>query len=156
MKHRPIVFLAVSLVLAAAFTAGFAAETTALFDQFWFGLLTLVAPLALLLTAALAATLRGRARLLTALALGLPVGSLAAMVLVLGAFSPSVLELGGRDLYQVGGDLAWGPALAWALIVWGAAGAVLGLACGTAAWALWMGLGRRSSNRQPDATEAGR
>jgi hypothetical protein len=155
MKHRPLVPLAIPAVVVAAFIGGFAAETTSLFEERWLGLLTLVA-LALLLTAALAATLQGKARLLTALALGLPVGSLAGIVFVLGAFSPSALELGGRDLYEFGGDMVWEASLAWALIVWGAAGAVLGPVCGTAAWILCISLGRRSSDRRPDATEAGR
>jgi hypothetical protein len=128
--------------LAATFIWGFAAETTSLFDEFWSGMLMMGA-LVLLLTVVLAASFGKNVRLLTAVLLGIAAGCLAGIVLVLGASSPFALELGERDMANLGGDLAWKAALAAALITGGGVGAVVGAVCGTVAWALIMSLGEK-------------
>ncbi len=145
-------------MLAAAFILGFAAETTSLFDEFWpEGVLTVIGPLVLLLTAALAASVGERVTLptaVTAVIVGLLVGGLTGIMFALGVISPFVLELGERDINDLGGELAWDFALALGLIIWGGGGAVLGAACGTAAWALRFGLGQMRSDRERDKKEA--
>ena len=134
--------VATGAVLAAAFISGFATETTSLYDEFWPGVLLLGA-LVLLLTVALAAGFGEKVRLLTAVVSGVVAGCTVGIMLVLGAFSPFALELGERDLGDVGGDLAWDTALPLALIYVGAGVAVVGAVCGTAAWALHLALGRK-------------
>lgn len=148
----------VAAVLAAAFILGFVAETTSLYDELWpEGVLTVIVPLFLLLIAALAAGFGEKVTFMTAVLLGLTAGCLTGIMFLLGAFSPFALELGERDLNDVGGaDLAWDFALTLGLIIWGAGGAVLGAASGIAAWALHLGLGRKRSDHERDTTEAGR
>ena len=147
----------IAAVLAAAFILGFVAETTSLFDEFWpQGVVTVIVPLALLVTAALAAGFAKEVPLLTAMVLGVGTGFLTGIVLFLGAFSPFALELGERDLNDLGGDIAWDVSLTLGLIIWGAGGAVLGAASGTAAWTLHLGLGRKRPDHERDKSEAGR
>ncbi len=143
-------------VLAAAFMWGFAAEAASV-DEFWRwrGLL-IFGPLALLLTATLAASFEKKVPLLTAVVFGVVTGCLTAMMLVLGVFSPFALELGERDLNELGPDLAWDVSLALGLIFWGAGGAVVGAACGVAAWALRFGLGQVRSAGDRDTRETAR
>ena len=149
----------IGAVLAAGFISGFSTETTSLFDEFWSGMLMMGA-LVFLLTIVLAAIISRDVPLLTGAVLGLVtgclIGILVGIALVLGASTPFALKLGGRDLADVGGDLAWGPALAWALIIVGAGGAVVGALCGIAAWALHFGLGEKRLGREGDKREAGR
>ena len=148
--------VATGAVLAAAFILGFAAETTSLYDELWpQGVVTVIVPLALLVTAALAAGFAKEVPLLTAMVLGVGAGFLTGIMFLLGAFSPFALELGERDLNDVGGaELAWDFALTLGLIIWGAGGAVLGAASGIAAWALHLGLGRKRSDHERDRGEA--
>ena len=75
---------------------------------------------------------------------------------LLGAISPFALELGERDLNDLEGDIGLDASLAFALIFWGAVGAVVGAACGIAAWALRFALGRMRSGREGDTSEAAR
>ena len=146
---------ATAMVLVAAFIWGFAAETTSLFDQFWPGML-LMGALVLLLAAVLAASFGKNVRLLTAVMFGMVAGCLAGVMLVLGASSPFALELGERDLTDLGGDLAWKAALAAALIAGAGVGSLVGAVCGTAAWALVVTLGEKPSDRARTTKEAGR
>ncbi len=141
-------------VLAAAFMWGFAAATTALFDEFWPSVL-LSGLLVLLLTAALAASVGKKVGLVTAVVSGVVAGCLGGIMFVLGAFSPFALELGERDLNDLGGDIGWDVSLALGLIIWGAGGAVVGAACGIAAWALGFALGRKRLAPERDTREAG-
>lgn len=147
--------VAAGAVLVAAFILGFAAETTSLFDEFWAGaVLTVIVPLALL-TAALAASFGEKEPFVGGVLFGVAGGFLTGIMLVLGFFSPFALELGERDLNDFGGpDLVWGDTLAFGLIIWGAGGAVVGAACGIAAWALRFALGRMRSDREQDTREA--
>ncbi len=131
--------------LAAAFAVGFAAETASLYE-FWPSVLVLGA-LVLLVTVALAVGLGERVRLPTAVVAGVVAGCLTAIVFVLGASSPFALELGGRNLYELGGDSPWELTLTIGLIFWGAAGAVVGAACGIAVWALRLGHRRLGHNQ---------
>ncbi len=145
-------------VLAAAFVVGFAAETASLYEEFWSGAL-LLGGLVLLLTAALAASLGERVTLptaVTAVIVGLLVGCLMGITFLLGAISPFALELGERDLNDLGGDIGLDVSLTIGLIFWGAGGAVAGAASGTAAWALRFALGRMRSGREGDTSEAAR
>ncbi len=146
-------------VLAAALIVGLAIETTSLFEAVWPGVLLLGA-LVLLLTVVLAASLGEKVTLptaVTAVIVGLLVGCLMGITFLLGAFFPFALELGGRDLSDWGGgDIDWDDSLAFALIFWGAVGAVVGAACGIAAWALRFALGRMRSGREGDTSEAAR
>lgn len=147
---------AVAAVLATAFFWGFVGETMSLFDEFWSSVLLLSA-LVLLLTVALAASVGEKVTLLTAVtavALGLLGGGIMGITFVLGAFSPFALELGERDLNDVGGDIGWDVSLTLGLMIWGGGGAVLGAACGTAAWALRFGLGQVRSDRGRAKREA--
>ncbi len=141
-------------VLVAAFFWGFAAETASLYDEFWPSVLVLGA-LVLLVTVALAVGLGGRVQLPTAVVVGVVAGCLTAITFALGASSPFALELGGRDLNELGGDFPWDTALTFGLIYWGALGAVVGAACGIAAWALRFGLGQMRRERERDTGEAG-
>ena len=136
-------------VLAAAFMWGVAAETASLYDEFWPSVLMLGA-LVLLVTVALAVGLGERVRLPTAVVAGVVAGCLTAITFVLGYFSLFALELGKRDLNDLGGDIGWDVSLALGLIIWGAGGAVVGAACGIAAWALRFGLGQMRSERERD------
>ncbi len=140
-------------VLAAAFILGFAGETTSLFDEVWPGVLLLGA-LVLLLTAALAVGFGEKVRLLTAVVSGVVAGCLVGIMFVLGASSPFALELGERDLNELGADEPWDVRLTFGLIYWGAAGAVVGAACGVAAWALHLGLDRKRVAPERDTREA--
>ncbi len=149
--------LAIGAMLAAAIIIGFAAETASLFDEFWLAVVAAFTLLALLLTAALAVRMGESVSLAAAVVSGVMAGYVTGAMFVLGTFFPFALELGGRDLNEVGGDAGWLAVLIVGVPIYGGGGgAALGAVCGTAAWALWMGLGRRSSDRQPDATEAGR
>ncbi len=140
-------------VLAAAFVLGFVGETMSLFDEFWPGVLLLGA-LVLLLIVALAVSVGEKVPFMTALIFGVGVGCLTAITWVLGASWPFALELGGRDLNELGADEPWDVRLTMGLIYWGAVGAVLGAACGIAAWALRYSLGQVRSGRERDTREA--
>ena len=146
----------VAAVLAAAFIWGFAAETASV-DEFWRwkGLL-IFGPLVVLLTAALAAGFGKKVRLLTAVVFGVVAGCLTAMMLVLGVFSPFALELGQRDLNELGADEPWDVRLTMGLIYWGAGGAAVGAACGIVAWALHFALGQKRIAREGDTRGADR
>ena len=146
---------ATAMVLVAAFIWGFAAETTSLFDQFWPGMLWMGA-LPLLLTAALAASFGKKVMLPTAVVFGVVAGFLTAIMFLLGVFSPFALELGERDLNELGADEPWDVRLTWGLILYGAGGAVLGAVCGIAAWALHFGLRQKGLGGERDTREAGR
>ncbi len=112
--------------------------------------------LVLLLTAALAVGFGEKVPFMTALIFGVGVGCLTGITLVLGAFSPFALELGGRDLNELGADEPWDVRLTFGLIYWGAVGAVVGAACGMAAWALRFGLGQMRSAGDRAKREAAR
>ena len=112
--------------------------------------------LVLLVTVALAVGLGERVRLPTAVVAGVVAGCLTAITFVLGYFSIFALELGERDLNDLGGDIGWDVSLALGLIIWGAGGAVVGAACGIAVWALRFGLGQMRSERERDTRAAGR
>ncbi len=143
-------------VLAAAFIVGLAIETTSLFEEVWPGALLLGA-LVLLLTVVLAASLGEKVTFptaVTAVIVGLLVGCVTGITFLLGAISPFALELGQRDLNELGGDVPWDDRLTFALIYWGAAGAVMGAACGVAAWALRFGLGQMRSAGERAKREA--
>ena len=117
--------------------------------------LTVIVPLALLLTAALAASFGEKETFVAGVLFGVAGGFLTGIMLVLGFFSPFALELGERDLNDFGGrDLVWGDTLAFGLIIWGGGGAALGAASGTAAWALQLGLGQVRSAHERDKREA--
>ena len=150
--------IATGAVLAAAFIVGFIQETASLHGELWpvLILLAVVAPLVLLLTAALAVSLAEKAPLLDVVVTGVLVGGLMGMMFALGAFSPFALALGGRDLNEFGGETYWSTQLILGLIVGGAGGAAVGAVCGVAAWALRFGLGQVRSDRGRGTRETDR
>ncbi len=100
---------------------------------------------------ALVAIMDRNVRLPSAVLMGLVLGSVAAMLLILGVLSPFALELGRRDRGDVGNELGgWSVVLPWFLIVAAVGGAAVGAACGTAAWALRFVLGQMRSGRERD------
>ena len=136
-------------VLAAAFILGFAAEATSLFDEFWPDVVVaVIAPLVLLLTVALTASLDEKVTFMSAVVSGLAAGCFTGMVFVLGVVSPFALELGERELNNIASELSWQVAITLGLIIWGTGGAALGTASGAAAWALRLGLGQMRSERE--------
>ncbi len=153
---RAEVRIAIVAVLAAAFIVAFAAETASLPSEWWLVLLAVVAPLVLLLTAALAASLGEKVRLPDAVSTGVLVGGLVGIMFALGAFSPFALALGGRDLNEFGGEAFWYSQLILGVLYGAAGGAVVGAVCGVAAWALHFALGLKPVDREVDMKEGTR
>ncbi len=144
--------IAIGAVLAAALIVGFAAETESLPGEWWLVLLAVVAPLVLLLTAALAVSLGEKVPLPNAVVTGVLVGGLMGMMFALGAFSPFALALGGRDLNEFGGENAsWYSQLILGVLYGAPGGAVVGAVCGVAAWALHFVLGGDEGDLTQDA-----
>lgn len=144
-------------MLAAGFIWGFSAEVSSVFDELWLAVLTVIIPWVLLLTVALAAIVDRNVRLPSVVLIGLVLGSLAAMLFILGVFFPFALELGGRDRQDVGEELGgWSVVLPWFSMAGALGGAAVGAVCGGAAWALHFGLGQKGLDREGDTREAGR
>ncbi len=138
--------LGVLAVLALSFLWGFVVEVLSIADgrEFWAYLLV-VGLLALVLIVALAVLL-GRSNMLLGPRVGLVLGSLVGALFVVGVVSPFFMELGDRDLTDVGGDLPWEASLMWGMILWGGGGAVVGAVCGGVVSALKAGLGWKSTS----------
>jgi hypothetical protein len=144
---RATVLAGVLALLGLSFMWGFVVEVLSVADgrEYWAYLLV-VGPWALVLMVALVVLL-GRSNLLLGPLVGLVLGSLAAALFVVGVVSPFFMELGDRDLTDVGGDLSWEVSLMLGMIVWGGGGAVAGAVCGGVASALKAGLGWKSTSR---------
>lgn len=131
-----------AVLLVAAFVAGFIVELSSVVDRFWVFIVGVVVPWLFILTATLVYIARGNVRLIPALAGGLVLGYLTATLFAAGLVSPNVMELGNRDIEDIGGEAPLLEALALGLIMAALAGAIVGPASGMAAWALRVGLAK--------------
>lgn len=135
MGTSRITSLGIAAGLAATgFVWGFCLEILPLSDRSWTFVLLTVMPWALLTTAALRVTLGSRVRFESAMVAGAAAGSVVALALTLGLFSPLALSVGGRHPSDWGGDISWANALVLALMVYAAAGGVIGAVCGAGVW----------------------
>ena len=131
----PIRHLGIALAVGAAFGWGFYLEARSASDDL--GALAIILTPLVILTAVLAISFSERTGWVTAVVLGGVAGCAVGIALPLGASLLFILEIGGRELDDLGGpDIIWQAALILGLIFFGAGGAVLGAACGAAARAV--------------------
>ncbi len=109
--------------------------------------LLVVLPFVFVMVLLLAATVKREMRPESALQLGALIGSIAAMLFIVGVFSPYALTVGERRLDEFAGEARWseGP-IVWMTLA-AMAGAALGAVCGRTVWALKRGFGRTSGGQ---------
>jgi hypothetical protein len=130
------------VVLALSFVWGFSVEALDIGEgrEAWLTILGLVAPWVCVLIAALVARLDRGVGLVEAVLGGLGWGFAGAVLFFFGVLSESAFDLGDGDATDLGGGILL---IGW-LILWGGAGAVVGAACGAAAWVLKLGLAAKT------------
>ncbi len=124
---------------------GFGAEMLPGFGGFWPVILGVVCPLMLFVTVVLTVIFDERVHLSSAILAGLTAGSLVAILFVLGVSSPFFLELGERDIEDLGGEITWQDAVGRDAVLFGLGGAAMGVVGGGLAWAVQRKPGRKES-----------
>jgi hypothetical protein len=134
--------LAVAVVAPViGLVVGIGAEMAAVSGEPWPFVLTVVVLPVLLVTAALTVAFADRPSLPVAVQVGSLAGCAAGVAFAVGDFLPFALGIDTRDLNNFGdSDMVWQASLVYGVILGGAAGITMGVACGAAAWGVRVAL----------------